>query len=225
MARAPRTTERAKPHAKAARTARDIAAMDPDEAWADRIWQAMLDACHPFQLAAVMDPATRVSMLVGRGGGKTTTARVRALRKITTRRRARCGYVATSRPEAERLNWEPLKELIDQLGEMDSFVFNESKMRCACKKTGGTYQFFGADDRKEVEKQRGQPYDEFQIDEAASHDNKLVEWLIDRAVGPRLGERAGSVLLFGTPGHVLHGYFYDVTRDGSEWTARTGCAT
>jgi hypothetical protein len=204
----------AKPHSRAKAVARDRAALDPDQAWAAQLDAAMITACHPLQRDAVNDPASRVSILTGRGGGKTTTLRVRAVRKMTTRRRARCGYVATSRPEAERLNWEPLKELIDQLGEMDNFEFAEQKMRLTCKRTGGTYQFFGADDKREVEKQRGQPYDEFQVDEAASHDPTLLEWLLDRAVGPRLGERKGAVVLAGSPGHVLRGRFYDATRPG-----------
>ena len=216
MPRPPRTTARAKPHSKAAAQARAVAAMDPDVAWADELYARMLADCHPFQRAAVEDPGRRVSLLWGRGCGKTTTQRIRALRKITTRRRASCAYAATSRPEAERLNWEPLKALIEALGEMDSFVFHESKMLCTCKRTGGQYQFFGIDDKREVEKQRGTPRDEFQVDEAASSDDKLLCWLIDRAVGPRMGERNGTFLLGGTPGHILYGRFYEATRPGSE---------
>lgn len=216
MPRPPRTTARAKPHSKAAAHARDVAAMDPDIAWADGLYATLLAACHPFQRAAVEDTSRRISMLAGRGGGKTTAFRVRALRKISRRRRARVAYVATSRPEAERLNWEPMKELLSQLGEMDNFEFHESKMTCTCKRTGGTYQFFGADDKREINKLRGQPFDEFQPDEAASFDPKLLEEMLDRAVGPRLGERDGAIVLGGTPGHILYGLFYDVTRDGSD---------
>lgn len=205
-----------KPHSRAKAQARDLLAVDPDLVWAERLGERMLADCHPFQADAVLDPSARISLCVGRGGGKTTVKRVRAIRKMTGIQRARIGYVATSRPEAERLNWEPLKELIDQLGEMDNFEFAEQKMKCTCKRTGSTYQFFGADDKREVEKQRGQPYDEFQVDEAASHDPVLLEWLLDRAVGPRLGERQGRIIVGGTPGHVLRGLFYDVTRQGSE---------
>jgi hypothetical protein len=207
----------AKPHSRKKAEARDLAALDPDAAWADTLFEKMLAACHPFQRDAVMDPGKRVSMLAGRGGGKTTALRVRAKRKTTTRKRARVAYVATSRPEAERLNWEPLKQLLDQLGEMDNFEFHESKMICTCRRTGGTYQFFGADDKREVNKLRGQPFDEFQVDEAASFDTTLMENMIDQAVGPRLGERGGCIVLAGTPGFILYGTFYDATHDGSEF--------
>ncbi len=209
-------TTRAKPHAKVAAAARDLAAMGPDQEWSDSIVERMLADCHPLQLDAVLDPSLRISLIVGRGGGKTTSKRIRAVRKMVTIPRARIAYVATSRPEAERLNWEPLKQLLSELGEMDNFEFAEQKMRCTCLRTGATISFFGADDKKEINKLRGQPFDEFQVDETASHDPMLLEMMLDRAIGPRLGERKGCVVLGGSPGHVLRGRFYDVTRDGSE---------
>jgi hypothetical protein len=206
----------AKPHSRKKSAARDVAALTLDEQWAAGVRDSLLADCHPWQRDAVLDPARRVSMLVGRGGGKTTVLRVRALIKMTSIPRARIIYAATSRPEAERLNWEPLKELIDQLGLRDEFTFNEGKLRCTCKRTGATYQLVGIDDKKEVNKYRGQPFNEVQVDETASHDTVLLEMFLDRAVGPRLGERNGCIVLAGTPGHILYGRFYDVTRKGSE---------
>lgn len=211
-----RAAGRARPHSQKKAAARDLAAMDIDHAWAFGVQQRLLDDCHPAQLDAVLDEALRISILVGRGGGKTTVLRVRALIKMVFIPRARIIYAATSRPEAERLNWEPLKELVDQLGLRDEFAFNEGKLRCTCKRTGATYQLVGIDDKKEVNKYRGQPFNEVQVDEAASHDMALLEMFLDRAVGPRLGERRGCIVLGGTPGHVLRGRFYDVTRKGGE---------
>lgn len=206
----------AKPHSRAKAAARDLAAMDPDAAWATGIVDRLLADCHPPQYDAVTDPSLRIALLVGRGGAKTTTMRIRALIKMVTRQNARIAYAATSRPEAERLNWEPMKQMIEQLGESDNFEFAEQKMRCTCRRTGSTYQFFGADDKREINKLRGQPFDEFQVDEAASHDPTLLETMLVRAVGPRLGERKGAIVLGGTPGHVLRGLFYDVTRPGGD---------
>lgn len=206
----------AAPHSRKKSAARDLAAMSPDAQWAADIERRLLADCHPFQLDAALDQHRRVSILVGRGGGKTTILRVRALRKITRITRARVIYAATSGPEAERLNWEPLKQLIDALGLRDEFSFHETDRVCTCKRTGGTYQMVGLDNKKEVNKWRGQPFNEVQIDETASHDTALLESFLDRAVGPRLGERHGCIVLSGTPGHVLRGRFYDATRRGSE---------
>ncbi|HZJ68276.1 MAG TPA: hypothetical protein VFD36_32465 [Kofleriaceae bacterium] len=190
--------------------------MDVDHTWAFELERRLVEDCHPFQRDAVLDDALRIAILAGRGGGKTVVLRVRALIKMASIPRARIIYAATSRPEAERLNWEPLKELVDQLGLRDEFTFNEGKLRCTCKRTGATYQLVGIDDKKEVNKYRGQPFNEVQLDETASHDTVLLELFLDRAVGPRLGERNGCIVLAGTPGHVLRGRFYDATRRGSE---------
>lgn len=215
MARKP-ARARATPHSRKKSAARDRAALSPDEQWAAELEQRLLDDSHPFQRAAIEDPGRRVSFLVGRGGGKTTALRARALIKMARIPRARIIYAATSRPEAERLNWESLKQLIDQLGARDDFAFNEGKLRCTCKRTGSTYELVGIDDKKEVNKYRGQPFNEVQVDETASHNPMLLEMFLDRAVGPRLGERKGCIVLAGTPGHMLSGRFYDATRKDSE---------
>lgn len=206
----------ATPHSRKKSAARDRAAMSLDEIWAADIEQRLLADCHPHQLDAALDDALRVAILVGRGGGKTTVLRVRALIKMARIPGARIIYAATSRPEAERLNWEPLKELVDKLGLRDEFSFNEGKLRCTCRRTGATYQLIGIDDKKEVNKYRGQPFNEVQVDETASHNTVLLEMFLDRAIGPRLGERHGCIVLAGTPGHDLRGRFYEVTGPGSE---------
>ncbi len=190
--------------------------LTPDQEWASTIERRIHESCHPFQLEAVIDPSPWVSMLCGRGGGKTATMRARAIIKMVKRRRAKIIFVALSKDNAEELLWGELKDTIERLGLSDEFSFHETKLRCTCKRTGSTYRLVGADDKREIEKLRGRPFDEVQLDEAASHDVTLVSWLIDRAVGPRLGERRGAFLIAGTPGHVLLGDFYNATRPGSE---------
>lgn len=209
---------RATPHSrkKSAARARVAAVLSEDEEWAAGIRDRLLADCHDYQRDAVLDTGRRVSFLVGRGGGKTTSLRARALIKITSIKHARVLYAATSGPEAERLNWEPLKQLVDELGLKSEFKFNETERVCTCLRTGGTYQLAGIETKKEVNKWRGQPFNEVQVDETASHDHELLRLFIERAVGPRLGERKGCIVLAGTPGHVLSGLFYDATRPGSE---------
>lgn len=201
----------AKPWARANQRRR---ALSPDEAWADELEAKLLADCHPDQRAAVEDPARRISLLVGRGGGKTTSLRVRALRKMARKSRAKIIYFATTRDQARHLNWEPLKELLDRCGATAEFDLSESRMTATCKRTGSTYRMVGADDKGEIEKYRGQPFDEVQIDEGASH-GEILEYLVDRIVGPRLGERNGCIVVVGSPGHILAGLFYESTRPSS----------
>lgn len=177
----------------------------------------MLAACHPWQVDAVMDPWRRVSLLVGRGGGKTTVLRVRGVRKCTRKRKARVLYFAKTRAHAKDLMWFPLKDLCDNLGLVagKDVTFNETELRCTLVRTGSVYQLSGADDLGEIEKWRGMSFDEVQLDEGASHKRELLDVLLYRVIGPRLG-KSGVIVIAGTPGHVLMGTFYDVTRPGSD---------
>jgi hypothetical protein len=199
---------------KAAETNR--LALSPDEQWAEDICAQLDIDYHPWQVDADADPSKRITLLWGRGVGKTSILRARALKKMVRRRGAAIAYVCTSKPTARRLNWNPLKALLFALGLSDEFSFHETRMECMCIRTGSVYYFIGADDVAEVEKLRGQPFDEVQIDECASHDNELLEYMLDECVAPRLGERDGVIVLAGTPGHVLRGRFYDATRPGSD---------
>lgn len=206
------TRSPAKPHAKAKRAAR---VLSPDEQWAADIEARVLADCHPYQLPAVKTEHRFLSLLVGRGGGKTTTMRARALKRMTAIRKARIVYTAPTRPMAKELNWDKLKDTIEHYGLMNDFEFYESELRCVCKRTGSFYKLFGIDDQGEVDKARGQPFDEVQADEASLYKATLLENFHDRAVGPRLGERNGVFVLGGTPGHILSGPFYDFTRPGA----------
>ncbi|MBA2540466.1 MAG: hypothetical protein H0V17_12570 [Deltaproteobacteria bacterium] len=52
------------------------------------------------------------------------------------------------------------------------------------------------------------------IDETAAIQTKLLENLVLRAVGPRLGDFNGSLCMVSTPGHILDGMYYEATRPG-----------
>lgn len=174
----------------------------------------LLSSCHPKQLGFVTDPGRRVAALVARGGGKTTGGRARFVRKMGTTPKARCLYIATTRDQAEELMWGPLKDLCEAL-DIDA-KFNETKLRCEFVKTGATLRLVGADNKREIEKLRGIPFYEVGIDESASYPTQLLDHLLFRVIGPRLGDHNGVLWLIGTPGHILKGPFYDATRPGSE---------
>ncbi len=109
--------------------------------------------------------------------------------------------------------WAPLKKLNSdmQIGAH----FSESKLRMTLP-NGSFLRLVGADDKREIEKLRGQPFHEVQIDEAASHSYIILSYLVERIIGPRLGDFDGSLILYGTPSHLLTGYFYEATRPQSE---------
>jgi len=202
---------RARPHSKV-QAARRV--LSPDETWAAGIRERMLGDSHPWQRSAAVDDARRITLLVGRGGAKTTTKRVRASLKLTSMRRAEVLYLATTRDHARELNWDKLKDANEHYGL--ELRFNESRLVATCERTGSRYVMSGMEDDRDIERYRGKPFDEVQIDEAASHDPERLDKLIDRIIAPRLGERDGCIVMGGTPGHILRGEFYNATRNGSE---------
>jgi hypothetical protein len=202
--------DRARPHERV-KAARRV--LSPDEAWAAGIRERILADCHPWQRAAVEDPARRYSLLVGRGGAKTTTFRARAAIKLTSIKRAELLYLAVTEDHARELNWDPLQDMNEHYGL--ELRFNKSELTATCKRTGSRYVMGGAETDADIEKYRGKSRNELQVDEVASHDKVRVEKLVDRIVGPRLGDRKGCIGLGGTPGTDLSGMFYDATRPGS----------
>lgn len=185
-----------------------------DSRWVEERCRRVVANCHPRQRAFVLDPHRRVSALVGRRGGKTTGQRARFVLKMLRVPRARCLYIATTRVAAADLMWGPLKDLLGRLGI--EATFNETRLLCTLKRNGSTLKLVGASDTSEVDKIRGNKFHEVGIDEAASFPAARLENLIDRVIGPTLGDYRGTLSMFGTPGHILAGPFYDSTRPSSD---------
>lgn len=202
---------RAAPHARVKAERR---VLSPDEKWAAAIRERILADCHPKQRDAVLDPSRRYSMLVGRGGAKTTTFRARAAIKLTSIRNADLLYLAVTKDHARDLQWEPLQEMNEHYGLELRFL--KSEMTATCKRTGGRYILDGMETDKDLEPYRGKSRHEAQIDEAASHDKLRLDYALTQILGPRLGDKGGCIGIGGTPGHDLDGEFYAATRPGSK---------
>jgi hypothetical protein len=183
--------------------------VDPE--WLPRE-RMLVNALHPKQRAAALDSHRRVADLTGRGCGKTTKQKARYVRKMGRIPKSRNLYIAKTREQAEELMWNPLKETHEKL-EIQAH-YDETFLKCTLK-NGSFLRLVGCDDKKQVEKLRGQPFHEVGIDETASIDPRLLHHLIFRIIGPRLGDFGGCLVLSGTPGHILSGPFYEATRIGS----------
>jgi hypothetical protein len=188
-------------------TKADRRVVSPDEEWAAEITRAIVQDCHPWQADAVIDPAKQVSLLIGRGGAKTTTKRARAIIKLINLPRQRVGFAATSADHARELNWDKLKDVCENykirtVGNVawstgsgprkasaePDVTFLDTKMIMTCTRTGSIYRLRGVEDKKDAEKFRGFPMAEFQFDEAGSSPPVLLEYLLETCVSPRLGE-------------------------------------
>ena len=178
--------------------------------------QALLDGCHPMQRAYVADESRRIAALCGGRAGKTTAGRARLLRRMLLTPKASCLFITDTKEHARDLAWAALKDLIERLA-IDA-KFEEVRLVCTLLDNGSTVKLVGADDHREIDKLRGIPRHEVGIDEAANFQPRLLEFLIQRVLEPRLGDYDGTLWLSGTPGHILSGPFYDITRTGSEQT-------
>lgn len=181
--------------------------------WAEHE-RKVLASCHPKQRAFVLDPGRRVAALTSRGCGKTTAGKARLLLRAMKTPAAKCLFVATTRLQAIELMWEPLKATIAKLGI--EAKFNETQLRVTLTRNKAQIRCVGMDDTAQLEKLRGIPHHEVGIDESASYPSALLDSLIKRIIGPRLGDYGGCLWMVGTPGHILSGPFYEATRPGSD---------
>lgn len=185
--------------------------------------QRVVDDCHPEQRSFALDDADRIVGVVGRGGGKTTGGRARFVRRLLRQPKSMSLYVATTRDQAKRLMWVPLKELFAELGfeAGRDVVYNETELSLTLPRNGARLVLVGADKEHDIDKLRGTTFHEVGIDEGASYKASLLDNLINRVLGPRL---LGCLWIIGTPGATLKGLFYDLSRPGSKrsrpWSRR-----
>jgi hypothetical protein len=171
-------------------------------------------SCFSKQRDAFDDRAKRMSTRVGRGGGKTTCIRAREVDCGLAKPGAQILYFANTREQAERLMWDPLKSLLTEL-ELDYKPY-EAKLCLRILRTESEIQLAGAPDRKSIETWRGESRDMVDIDECGSLPKHILDHIVYRIVGPRLADRDGVLALWGTPGIIPAGPFYETNRPGSE---------
>lgn len=174
---------------------------------------AILEKTHPKQRGFVEDPSVRIAITCPRGTGKSAGVIFRLVRAMLLRPAARCVYVALSQTTARDILWAPLHVIIAKLNIPARFY--EDDLRITFLHNGSQLKLLGADDRASVERLRGQPFDEVDIDECASFAPPLMDYLVNQVIIPRIGERGGALCLVGTPKPVFSGPFYEVTRPGS----------
>ena len=188
---------------------RGVYARDPE--WAREAIDKLIDACHPKQRDAALDPSSWVAAVVPRGGGKSTTALVRSIKTMAGRPEALVVYLATTKGQAVDILWRKVKKALAAVA-LD-VRFSETEKTVTLIKNGSVLKLAGADDDAEVNKLRGFQIAGIVIDEAAFHSTERIAYIIDEAVGPRL---RGWVMMISSPGRVLAGTFYEATRPGGD---------
>jgi hypothetical protein len=176
----------------------------------------LLERSHQPQKDFILDPARFISLLCGRGTGKTFAELIRLLLvmmrgDVVTGKGAHCLYITDTRDHARDIVWSEFKGLIKDLGLEDRVHSNETRLVFSFA-NGSTLKLHGFGERDEIEKLRGITFHEVAIDESGLARADLLYRLVNEVIGPRL---VGALVLLGTPGYSLEGLFYEVTRPAS----------
>lgn len=129
---------------------------------------------------------------------------------------ARVIYFAPTLKDAKEIIWESFRTTVSRLGIPCHYVEGNGRCKATFLHNGATFQIAGCANKKDANNYRGRPFHLVLCDEAAHFAPKLLEYLIDQVLGPRMGDYKGTICLFSTPSHRLFGDFYEYTRDGAD---------
>lgn len=185
-----------------------------------RFAETILAQLLPMQRELAQNDHRRLALLTPGRVGKTFTVRARLFRSALLKPGSLNLYIGLTKMKARQEIWEGpsgIGALCEKLALKEPDVyFNRQEMLFRIPALGSTIMCGGADDRKTIEVYRGGPgYDEVWIDEAKSHDARLLDVLIDDILTPRVNARNGVLGICGTPGEKLGGQFYEITRTGT----------
>lgn len=171
----------------------------------------MLATRYDYQRAFIQSQRKRKAILGTRRAGKSETAPAYALSVgLEAPAGAIVYYVAITRLRSKELAWQALKDF----NERYSLGFHPNETELSLTAPGGAIvRLTGADKLKEAHKRRGDKCVLVLIDEAQMYPPEVLKALVDDVFGPTLEDYQGTIVLFGTPGIVCEGYWYELTRN------------
>ena len=120
-----------------------------------------------------------------------------------------CIFLSLTRKTAKKNAWRPLLDANRDFHLRGKS--NETDLRLELP-NGSTIYLTGANDKTEIEKERGAGLALVIIDEAQGFPQYFAE-LIDEVLAPALMDYDGSLILAGTPGPVPGGYFWNAANN------------
>jgi hypothetical protein len=150
-------------------------------------------------------------VLVGRQGGKTGGARLRAAKMATSKARSRTLYVAYDLALGRDEFFEPLCELLTEWGW--KYQSDATKLRIKLE-NGSVIQCKSADDMRSAGRLRGRNWDLIIVDEAQELAPDVLKKLIVDVIGPMLLRRKGALAILFTPPDVQAGWLWEEFKSG-----------
>lgn len=177
-------------------------------------WDYFREHSHPKQFELLKSKSQFKALLSCRRWGKTTYAILETI--IHSRRfpKSTIFYIVPdSKAHARRLFWRPFTQLNQQLGL--NLSFHETDKRITTPE-GTDILLFGAHDKDAAVQLRGdQSGLSLAILDECKDFGPYFEEVVEEAVIPALRDWGGTLVLQGSPGNILSGLFYEVTRPDS----------
>jgi hypothetical protein len=180
----------------------------------DPQWAEWCDALHPKQASAANDTSANVAVLAGRRGGKTEGCIPWLARDWESHPGKKSLYVASTIGSAREIIWDRLHDFDEKWGI--GIDFNESRLEARFP-NGYTIIVTGCENKKQANRvARGKRFLRVVIDEVELFEDALIRYFIRSALKPTLMDFGGKLMLMGTPGNALIGYWYEITREEEE---------
>jgi hypothetical protein len=177
----------------------------------DPQWAEWCEATHPKQRAAVCDTSHNVAVIAGRRAGKTEGCIYWLARDWQTLSGKKSLYVASTIGSAREIIWDRLHDFDERWGI--GIDFNESRLE-ATFPNDYTIIVTGCENKKQANRvARGKRFAKVVIDEVELFEDELIRYFIRSALKPTLMDYGGKLMLMGTPGNALVGYWYEITRE------------
>ena len=133
-------------------------------------------------------------------------------------------YFATTLSSARKLVWDcpdGIPSLIQELGIDAICEVNESEHRVKFK-NGSVLWVSGCETLQDARRWKGLRYDLAVPDEAQDWPEEILAYLVNEVLAPALMDRAGEILMTGTPSSRLDGLFYEICEGKRQGWGRHG---
>lgn len=169
------------------------------------VYDGLLD----FQKEFVDHSSRYKAILSPRRASKSYTVCSYLIIKGLKKPNARCLYLGLTRTSAKRVAWDHLHSIL----KLYDIPFTPNKVELSITlENGSIIELSGADSTLDAaEKFLGAAYHAVAIDEAASFNPVVLDYLIDTILNPTLIDHQGTLMLVGTPRAIEAGRFYEAT--------------
>jgi len=173
--------------------------------------QDLSDPNFAAQLGLLEDESKLLSVLCTRRAAKSFSLGKRFVRTMRKHPGCSCLYIGLTDKSSERAIWKDVLKVIDRRYALGAKLL-DSKLTMTLP-NGSVLYVMGMDrDETEREKLLGGKYAEVGIDEAQSFTIDLHALVFD-VLKPAVADYRGVIGLYGTPGNLKKGTFYDLTHD------------